>query len=207
MGQYVCMKPLKFGDKTYFPGEVIPEGVILPERVGKLVNSNFIAEGEISKEVFKDSDGKTLYTESEVIEKVQLAVNEAIANQPAEEVVAAGENQYSESIIIPVEKEKRADGTSEVIQLVVSPEEVQQTFGIMQMNADDASKEIAEVTSENVLILLHASDSRKTIENAVKKRIELLDTLTNTPEVTEPTIDGNEASDTSQEDSNTKTEQ
>jgi hypothetical protein len=196
------MKTLKFGDKTYFPGETIPEGVILPERVRKLINSNFIAEGDVSGEMLKDSDRKTLYTESEVVEKVKLAVNEAIANQSADEILQDGTvEQYTENIIIPVESEKRADGTSEVVQLAVSPNEVQQIFEILQMNADDASKAIAEVESENVLILLHASDSRKTIENAVKKRI---DTLNTTDEVTEPPSDSNEVTDTLQQDGNTE---
>jgi len=40
----------------------------------------------------------------------------------------------------------------------------------MQMNAEDGSKEIAGVTSENVLVLLHAADSRKTIKNAAKEQ-------------------------------------
>ena len=42
----------------------------------------------------------------------------------------------------------------------------------MQMNAADGAAAIAGVKSENVLILLHAADSRKTIKDAAKKQAD-----------------------------------
>ncbi len=44
----------------------------------------------------------------------------------------------------------------------------------MQQNADEGSKAITTITSENVLILLHATDSRKTIKEAAKKQADNL---------------------------------
>lgn len=42
------------------------------------------------------------------------------------------------------------------------------------MNVDDGVKAIAEISSENVLILLHAADSRITVKNAAKKQADKL---------------------------------
>ena len=44
----------------------------------------------------------------------------------------------------------------------------------MQANADEGARMIAEVTDENILILLHVADSRKTIKNAARERAERL---------------------------------
>ena len=44
----------------------------------------------------------------------------------------------------------------------------------MQLNADEGIKIITDVRSENVLILLHAADSRKTIKNAAKEQADKL---------------------------------
>ena len=52
----------------------------------------------------------------------------------------------------------------------IKTEEVQQVFSIMQLNAEEGVKAINAVKSEDVLILLHATDSRKTIQNAAKMR-------------------------------------
>lgn len=43
--RYICLKkPLSFGDKTYMPGETIPDGVVLSKRALKLVANGYLAE-------------------------------------------------------------------------------------------------------------------------------------------------------------------
>lgn len=42
--QYLCEKQLTAGGVTYYPGEIIPESVIYPERSGKLSKNGFISE-------------------------------------------------------------------------------------------------------------------------------------------------------------------
>ena len=42
----------------------------------------------------------------------------------------------------------------------------------MQMNATEGAEAIAGVKSENILILLHAADTRKTIKDAAKKQVD-----------------------------------
>ncbi len=44
----------------------------------------------------------------------------------------------------------------------------------MQLNAEDAARAVSGVESENVLILLHAADSRKTVKTAAKERADKL---------------------------------
>lgn len=121
--QYLCTKQLTAGKVTYHPGEIIPDGVILPERSGKLIRSGYISELDLGT--------------------VQISVKVA------------------------------SDGENEQITVVpAKPEEIQQVFSIMQRTAEEGAKVIAGVTNENVLILLHAADSRKTIKDAAKKQAD-----------------------------------
>ena len=39
----ICVKKLSLGGKYYYPGDTIPDGVILPGRVDKLKASGYIA--------------------------------------------------------------------------------------------------------------------------------------------------------------------
>lgn len=52
--------------------------------------------------------------------------------------------------------------------------DMQQVFCIMQMNADEAAKAIKDVKSENILVVLHATDSRVTVKRAAKSQAEEL---------------------------------
>ncbi len=84
--------------------------------------------------------------------------------------------------------------------LLLSQEEVQEVFTIMQKTADDGVKAIAEVQSENVLILLHAADSRKTIKEAAKKQA---DNLFSTKEDLNESSNGNDITGTNTEGADT----
>ena len=54
---YVCVKKLSLGGKTYYPGDTIPEGVILSGRVDKLKAYGYIAEQETAPTAPKEPDG------------------------------------------------------------------------------------------------------------------------------------------------------
>lgn len=70
---------------------------------------------------------------------------------------------------IPISVKVESDGKNEqVMAIPAKPEEIQQVFSIMQLNTEEGAKVTADVSNENVLILLHAADSRKTIKNAAK---------------------------------------
>ena len=53
------------------------------------------------------------------------------------------------------------------VMLELSSEDIQKTVDIMQLNADQAVKEIKENKNENILSLISAIDSRKTVIKAI----------------------------------------
>lgn len=177
--QYLCTKQLAAGETTYYPGDIIPDNVILPERSGKLINNGYISEvnAEVSQGAF--SGQGELFSREQVNAMIAEAV--AVELEKSREAMQAAKAELietesvdaSETILITVNKE--SDGENEQVTAVpATPEEIKQIFSIMQLTAEDGAKAIAEVQSENVLILLHAADSRKTIKNAAKEQADNL---------------------------------
>ena len=199
--QYLCAKQLTAGGTTYYPGEIIPDGVILPERSGKLINNGYISEMnvEVSHGAFS-GQGK-LFTEKQVdaivareLEKVTAEFEKSRESMKAE-LVEIESVDMPETVLITVNRE--SDGENEQSTAVpATPEEIQQVFSIMQLNAEEGAKAITEVQSENVLILLHATDSRKTIKNAAKEQVE---NLFSTNRVANESGKGNEPTGTNME--------
>jgi hypothetical protein len=96
------------------------------------------------------------------------------------------------TISIPVK------GENGEITLEATPEEIQKVFSVLQMTASEGITEIGNIESENALILIHATDTRKTIQNAAKERADILSSAsddTNAPngnsEATEDNNNGN----------------
>ncbi len=143
--QYLCVKSLTAGGVLYHPGEILPDGVILPKRSGKLLKSGYLSEIGQEREEF--------YPTAKLEENVS--------------------GVYDGMIQISV-RTASEEKEGQIIAILAKPEEIEQTFSILQQTAEDGAKTIAEVTSENVLILLHAADSRKTIKNAARERAEKL---------------------------------
>ena len=48
--------------------------------------------------------------------------------------------------------------------------EIQEVFSIMQMNVEEATKAIEAAKSENMLIVIHACDSRAGVKKAAQKK-------------------------------------
>lgn len=189
--RYLCMKKITAGGEIYCPGETIPDGVILAERSAKLISSGYISELheaallEGAAIIPKDGlpvDGE-VFTQEQVEKMIAEAVDEAVNNTILEMEQKQKELQKATGIlqmegflpegtvIIPVKGE--SDGDNEQHTAVpAAPEEIQQVFSIMQMNATDGAEAISGVKSENVLILLHAADTRKTIKDAAKKQAD-----------------------------------
>lgn len=188
--QYLCEKQLTAGGVTYHPGEIIPDGVILPKRSSKLIGNGYISEFNL--EVPEDSGiGRVkVFTEKEVeamiadaVAEVEKRHEERIAELQGyvAELQETEPGTYEETVQISVKS--TTDGENE--QITAKPEEIQQVFGIMQMNATDGAEAIARVKSENVLILLHAADTRKTIKDAAKKQADnIFSTFSNQNEST-----------------------
>ena len=182
--QYLCEKQLTAGGVTYHPGEIIPDGVILPERSRKLARSGHISELNESMKYGDAGGSGAYYTHEQLDRMLAEAVDEAVNNTVTEmkkeqeklqeyvsELQETAPGAYDGTVVISVRS--GSDGVNEqVIAVPATPEEIRQGFGIMQMNAVEGAEAIAGVKSENVLILLHAADTRKTIKDAAKKQAE-----------------------------------
>lgn len=162
----IAKKPCSFGGRQFFVGDEIPTGLVADAKQQEKwgVVSIVATDGEASVE-----QTGALFTQ----EQVDSMVAEAVA-----ELKQAEAGAYEGTVTISVFGE--SEGDNEQITVVpATPEEIQQVFTIMQMNADNGAKAITEVQNENVLILLHAVDSRKTIKDAAKKQA---DNLFSTPD-------------------------
>ena len=176
----IAKKPCSFGGRQFYIGDEIPE--------------NLVADTKRQEEygvitIVNDSEGGSgaqsgsLFTQEQVEEMIAEAVDEAVNNtvlemerkqkelQDAAGVLQAGGFFPECTVIIPVKGESDG-GNEQQTAVTVTPEEIQQVFGIMQMNATEGAEAITRVKSENVLILLHAADTRKTIKDAAKKQAD-----------------------------------
>lgn len=192
--QYLCLKQLTVANVTYFAGETIPDGVILPERSAKLISSGYISEldeAALQKGTCKipkngiPVDGE-VFTQKQVEQMLAEAVEDAVNNTIVEmekkqaelqtyaaELQAIPPDALDNKVLVSV----NIEGSGENGQMMAIPmesQEIQQVFSIMQQNVEDGVKAITEINSENVLILLHAADSRITIKNAAKKQADKL---------------------------------
>lgn len=103
---------------------------------------------------------------------------ELVANPAAQEKLgviaisnAEGKAPVENSIQITV---KNSSDGERITVIPATPEEIQRVFFVMQQSADEAVKAISEIQSDNVLMLIHAADSRKTVKNAAKEQADKL---------------------------------
>lgn len=199
--RYLCTKQLTAGEKTYYPGEIIPDGVIIPERSGKLLRSGYISEVREKSWHVPVSGVETLFNQEEVDTMIADAVAE-VEQKHADEIAEIGRSvtELGETSPNAYEIRVKGDGNQQSMSVTVTPEEVQEVFFIMQLTAEEGVKAIADIVNENVLILLHAADSRKTVKNAAK---EQADKLSSTEGVSNEANKGNEITGTNTEGSDT----
>ena len=78
--QYLCIKQLTAGGRTYNPGNIIPDGVILPERSSKLIKNGYISK--VNEETDENHD--EMYTKEQVEKILAEAIEDAVNNTIAE---------------------------------------------------------------------------------------------------------------------------
>lgn len=164
----IARKPCNFGGQQFFIGSEIPENLVadvnVQEKLGVITVIQY---------------GRTLVKQVGVLFS-QEEVNEMIAD-----AVAEAEQQYTDKIAKLEETEGstftrtvtitlKSDRNEQNIDIMATPEEIQQSFAILQMNAEEGVKAIADVKRENVLIIVHAIDSRKTVKEAARKQADNL---------------------------------
>ena len=138
---YICRKTLTISGVLYNPGDIIEDGVILPDRIRSLKTIGMISEmGDYS---------------------------DIPAAKPS--VVPVSEDTNIIDISVKVEKGN--------IELPMTAEEIKKVFSVLQMNNTDSVNSIKEIESENVLILIHAIDGRKSVQNAAKERAGIINSI------------------------------
>lgn len=146
----IAKRPCSFGGRKFYISDEVPRDLVLdPASQEKL--------GILS--VLRDREEEPAETFTR--EQVDGMIAEAVAGLTGEIIPA---EPYVDIMI-------REDPAGVVH---AAPEEIRQVFAIMQANAEEGARRIAEVTDENILILLHVADSRKTIKNAARERAERL---------------------------------
>lgn len=175
----IAKKPCSFGGQKFYIGDEVPENLVadakLQEKYGviTIVNDSEGVSGRESGTFFTQEQVEMMIAEA--VERAEKDNEEKLAElqEHVAELQETAPGAYEETVRISVKG--TADGENEQVTIVpAKPEEIQQVFSILQMNAEEGAKAIADVTSESVLILLHASDSRKTIKNAAKERADHL---------------------------------
>ncbi|MCI9048594.1 MAG: hypothetical protein HFG71_15305, partial [Hungatella sp.] len=198
----IAKKPCSFGGRQFYIGDEIPE--------------NLVADGKRQEEygvitIVKDSEGlsggqpDSLFTQEQVEKMLAEAIEEAVDNTVRDmkkeqeelltyvaELKETEPGAYEGAIPISVKGESDEQQTT----VFATPEEIQQVFSIMQMTATEGAEVIAGVKSENILILLHGADSRKTVKNAAK---EQADKLFSTERVSNESAGGNATTGTNTE--------
>lgn len=183
----IANKPCSFGGKKFYIGNEIPENLVadakLQEKMGVITIVN-------DKMGVSEEQSDTLFTKEQVDKMLAEAIEEAVNNtitemeqkqkelQEALQQSAAERKEVDSEILmetVMINIVIDSDGENEQHMTVwAKSEEIQQVFSIMQLNVDEGTKAIADVKSENVLILLHAADSRKTVKNAAKEQADKL---------------------------------
>lgn len=162
----IAKKPCSFGGRQFFIGEEIPKDLVLyPSLQEQLGVISVIAEAMEAASAAKAGTFTQEQVDSMIAEAVEAALRMAMENSGElhqEEAVG-----YGKFVEIPIQTE---EGEGQKMSLPMTPEQVIQALAILQMTVEEGLKKIAEVKDENILILLHAADSRKTIKNAAKEQ-------------------------------------
>ncbi len=176
----IANKPCSFGGRQFYIGDDISADLVVDAKMQEKMGVITIANDTVG---VPGGESGTFFTQEQVEKTVAEAVDEAVNNtvlemeQKQKELqeaagVLQGEDFFFEgTVIIPVKGDSAGDNEQQMA-VPATPEEIQQVFSIMQMNVTDGAEAIAGVKSENVLILLHAADTRKTIKESAKKQAD-----------------------------------
>lgn len=170
----IAKKPCSFGGQQFYIGDEIPENLVADAKrqeeygVITIVNDSEGESGAQSGSLFTQEQVEKMIAEA--VEEAEKKKEDQLAEMQAyvAELKETEPGVYEGTILISVKGESDEQQTA----VPAAPEEIQQVFSIMQMNATEGAEAITRVKSENVLILLHAADTRKTIKDAAKKQAD-----------------------------------
>lgn len=175
----IAKMPCSFGGRRFYIGDEIPEGLVaepvVQEKLGVLsvIDAGGGQAGILSAMMFSQKEVDAMIADA--VAEAEKSNEEKLTELQGyvKELQEAEPEVYEKMVQISVKS--KSDGENEQVTAIsASLEEIQQVFSVLQMNAEEGAKAIAGIVSENVLILLHAADSRKTIKNAAKEQADKL---------------------------------
>lgn len=150
----IAKKRCSYGGRKFFAGDEIPADIVLnverEEKLGVISIAN--------DEAGVPEQSGALYSQEQVGEMIQSAVAEL---KPFD----------SDNAGFTVTVKGEGDNVTAVSCIA---EDIQSVVDVLQMNADDGAKAVANVQSDSVLILLHALDTRATVKKAAQKQHDTL---------------------------------
>ena len=190
----IAKRPCSYGGKKFFIGDEIPADLVADvareEKLGVIsitnasagvsVQSGTLFSQEQVDEMIAEAvaNASTGYTQEQVDEMIEEAVANASTGYTQEQVDEMIQSAVAE--IKPFESDDygftitvKGEGDN-VTAVSCSTEDVQAVVDVLQMNADDGAKAVANVKSDSVLILLHALDTRATVKKAAQKQHDTL---------------------------------
>ncbi len=192
----IANRPCSFCGRQFYIGDEIPADFVADprtqERMGVLtiVDDGMGIPGGQSGPLFTQGQVEAMIAEAVIEAEKKRADQQAKLQEYAAELKETEPGAYEGVVQIGVKGAEDGQYTA----IPATPEEIQQVFSIMQMNATDGAEVIAGVKSENILILLHAADTRKTIKDAAKKQADNIFSTSsspNEPAGSNPTTGGN----------------
>lgn len=150
----IAKKRCSYGGRKFFAGDEIPADIVLnverEEKLGVISIAN--------DEAGVPEQSGALYSQEQVDKMMADAVAEL---EPFD----------SDNAGFTVTVKGEGDNVTAVS---CSAEDIQSVVDVLQMNADDGAKAVANVKSDSVLILLHALDTRATVKKAAQKQHDTL---------------------------------
>ena len=190
----IAKKRCSYGGRKFFAGDEIPADIVLNVEREEKLGVISIANDEAG---VPEQPG-ALYSQEQVDEMMadavanaskgftQEQVDEMMADAVANASKGFTQEQVDEMIQSAVAELKPFDSDNAGFTVTVkgegdnvtavscSAEDIQSVVDVLQMNADDGAKAVANVQSDSVLILLHALDTRATVKKAAQKQHDTL---------------------------------
>lgn len=169
----IAKKRCSYGGRKFFAGDEIPADIVLnverEEKLGVISIAN--------DEAGVPEQSGALYSQEQVDKMMADAVANASKGFTQEQVDEMIQSAVAE--LKPFDSDNagftvtvKGEGDN-VTAVSCSAEDIQSVVDVLQMNADDGAKAVANVQSDSVLILLHALDTRATVKKAAQKQHDL----------------------------------
>lgn len=132
--------------------------------------NGYIARKAITLNGIEYAAGDTIPADAVLPSRVPTLMRTGTIASTADRAVGAKTPQIQTEEVggvdLPIKTE---NGT---LTLCASREDIVKAVEVLQMTADDAAEAVAEIESEDALIIIDACESRKTVQKAVKTRAE-----------------------------------